>query len=234
MASFTSPIASFGSTVFTPDRLIAGDQNDILSRKVTIASGTLVRGSVLGKITLGAATVAPNGAGAAGANTASSGSLTMDASTPLLAGAQLGVYRVMCTAKVADKGTFRVTDPKGNVLGDVSAAITTGTVWANQIKFVLLAITAHDFEVGDGFTVTIAAGSGQYLLSAAAGVDGSAVPDAILVMDTDASGGAKEAMAYFQGTFSAGSLTFGVGHTAATVQEMLRTKGITLVTEQAA
>ena len=46
-------MASFSTAVFTPDRLIAGEEH-ILSRKVTILSGqNLVRGAVLGKITSG-------------------------------------------------------------------------------------------------------------------------------------------------------------------------------------
>jgi hypothetical protein len=44
--------ASFGSTTYTPDALIAGDADDLVSRKVTLISGqNLTRGAVLGKIT---------------------------------------------------------------------------------------------------------------------------------------------------------------------------------------
>ena len=44
--------ASFSSTAFTPDKLVAGDADELLGRKVTIISGqNLVRGTVLGKIT---------------------------------------------------------------------------------------------------------------------------------------------------------------------------------------
>src|SRR5581483_8918035 len=44
-------MASFSSATFTPDRLIASE-DEILSRKVTILSGqNLVRGAVLGKVT---------------------------------------------------------------------------------------------------------------------------------------------------------------------------------------
>ena len=42
--------ASFGSTSYSPDRLIAGDY-PVTTRKVTIDTGVLARGSVLGKIT---------------------------------------------------------------------------------------------------------------------------------------------------------------------------------------
>ncbi len=42
--------ASFGSSSYTPDRLIAGDF-PITTRKVTIDTGVIVRGSLLGRIT---------------------------------------------------------------------------------------------------------------------------------------------------------------------------------------
>lgn len=121
-------MASFSTGVFTPDRLIAGE-DDLLSRKVTIASGqNLVRGAVVGKIT-------------------------------------------------AD---------------------------------------------------------GKYILSLSDAVDGSQTPDAILAMDTDATSADKEAMAYFAGRFNESALTIGAAHTAASIREGLRQKGIHLVSVQPA
>jgi Bacteriophage lambda head decoration protein D len=44
--------ASFSSTSFIPDNLIAGEFDDLIGEKITIISGqNLVRGAVLGKIT---------------------------------------------------------------------------------------------------------------------------------------------------------------------------------------
>lgn len=44
--------AGFRSDVFTPDRLIADDADDIIGKGITLASGqNLSRGAVLGKIT---------------------------------------------------------------------------------------------------------------------------------------------------------------------------------------
>jgi hypothetical protein len=121
-------MASFSTGVFTPDRLVAGE-DEILSRKVTILSGqNLVRGAVLGKVTA----------------------------------------------------------------------------------------------------------SGKYVLSLSGSSDGSEVPDAILAMDTDASGGDKEAMAFFTGRFNESALTLGASHTAASIREGLRVKGIHLVSVQPA
>jgi hypothetical protein len=120
--------ASFSTDVFTPDRLIAGDE-EILSRKVTILTGqTLVRGAVLGKITA----------------------------------------------------------------------------------------------------------SGKYILSLSGASDGSEVPDAVLAQDVDATAADKEAMAYFTGRFNQDALTIGTAHTAASIREGLRVKGIQLVSVQPA
>lgn len=119
--------ASFSITTFTPDRLIAGPQIGVITRKITVVAGqNLVRGAVLGK----------NGSG--------------------------------------------------------------------------------------------------YLLSLSAAGDGSQTPDLILAEDCDASGGAKEALAYVTGVFNVNALTIGTAHTAASIQEGLRAKGIHLITAQSA
>ncbi len=69
---------------------------------------------------------------------------------------------------------------------------------------------------------------GKYLLSAAGAIDGSEVPDAILAEDVDASAADAEAMVYRAGEFNEAALSFGVAHTAATVREGLRQRGIFL------
>lgn len=44
--------ASFASSTYTPDRLVAGNQVGLIARQITVISGqNLVRGAVLGKIT---------------------------------------------------------------------------------------------------------------------------------------------------------------------------------------
>jgi hypothetical protein len=119
--------ASFTSTTFTPDNLIAGEF-PILTRTVTILSGqTVARGAVLGKITTG----------------------------------------------------------------------------------------------------------GKYVLSLAAAEDGSQAPDAVLVEAVDASAADKVGIAYFAGAFSESALVLGTGHTAASIREGLRGKGIHLIPTKA-
>lgn len=115
--------ASFASTNYTPDRLIAGD-TPLVTRVVTILSGqNLVRGAVLGKITTG----------------------------------------------------------------------------------------------------------GKYILSLSAASDGSQTPDLILAEDCNATGGDKTALAYATGEFNQSALTIGTAHTADSIREGLRVKGIHLI-----
>ena len=72
-------------------------------------------------------------------------------------------------------------------------------------------------------------GDGKYLLSLAASNDGSQTPDLILAEDCNASAGDKTALAYARGDFAIQALTIGTGHTAASITEGLRAKGITLI-----
>lgn len=214
--------ASFDSSTLTPDRLVAGNAHLLVARSITLLSGeNRTRGAVLGKQSIGAASTAFAGTG--------NGAITMDATTPIRPGAKAGAYTATCITAAANGGTFRVEDPDGFVLGDVAV----GATFDDDIKFVI-ADGATDFVVGDKFTITLAAGGGKYLLSAAAAVDGSAVPDAVLAEDTDASAGDKTTVAYFRGDFNENSLTLGSGHTAASIREGLRAKGIVLVPAQAA
>lgn len=200
------------------DRLFAGPASDIRAEHIILLSGqNLTRGTLLGKIST--AGVSETHAGNTG-----NGVFTPDASTPVLAGAKPGVYTVRLITAAANGGVFRVEDPDGFVLGDVAV----GATFADDIKFVIAA-GSTDFVVGDTFLVTVAAGSGKYVKSLAAASDGSQVPDAILVHDTDASGGDKETVAYKGGWFNESRVTYGAGHTADSVREGLRVKGINLI-----
>ncbi len=59
--------------------------------------------------------------------------------------------------------------------------------------------------------------------------DGSEAPRAILVDDVDAAGGDAEGLVYLSGTFDTRSVILGGGHTADSVKDGLRDKGIWLV-----
>lgn len=143
-----------------------------------LAAGNLKAGAVLGKVLRGSATT--SGAGNTGA-----GTITMDATNPIRAGAKVGAYKATCIATAAGGGTFRVEDPDGFVLGDVAV----GGTFDDDIKFVI-ADGDPDFVLGDKFTITIAAGSGQYKELAPTAQDGTEIAAAILGAPTDASSAA--------------------------------------------
>jgi hypothetical protein len=132
-------------------------------------------GTILGQITVGAATAAAKSGGNTGG-----GALTLDGSTPVLAGAMPGVYTARCTVAAAVIGThsglFEVRDPNGRVLGEVQV----GGTFADQVKFAIAYATA-DFVVGDGFDITVAAGSGKYVAHDEAALDGSQVAAAVVL-----------------------------------------------------
>ncbi len=145
---------------FTAGHFLASEAPGLRSRDVVTlpnaggAAVTFAAGLVLAKNTIGAATVAAK----SGGNAANTGALTLDGTTPTLAGAQVGVYTVRCITATSNSGTFRVTAPDGSVLGDVVVAAT----FANQVKF-SIADGSQDFIVGEGFDITVAAGNGQYV-----------------------------------------------------------------------
>lgn len=215
--------AGFASQSSAPyDRMLIAGNEETVSRKITLLSGqNCIRGTLLGKISGGAATSAAK----AGGNTGD-GTLTPDVTTPVRAGAKVGVYTVRFTAAATDNGTFRVTDPDGFALGDVVMAGGAGA-FDNDVKFAV-ADGATDFIVGDGFDITVAAGSSKYIKSLSAAVDGSQAPAVLLSEDCDASAGDKVTVAYFKGTFNENAITYGTGHTAASVREELRDIGISL------
>lgn len=72
--------------------------------------------------------------------------------------------------------------------------------------------------------------SGKYLKSLSAAVDGSEVPDAILLEAVDASAADVNAAVAIAGKFNSAAITYGAGHTAAEVEDVLRTKDIYLET----
>lgn len=210
---------------FTPDNLFGGSDIPAMTKVVTLVSGAgdLARGTVLGKITKGSATAAAK----SGGNAANTGALTLDATTPVLAGAKVGVYTVRCITAATNGGTFRVTDPDGFVLGDVAV----GATFANDIKFAI-ADGTQDFIVGEGFDITVAAGSGYYKTVNSANVDGSNVAECILAADTNATSAAVAALVYVTGQFNTEALTFGGSDDAADHREALHLRGIILTTEQ--
>jgi hypothetical protein len=71
--------------------------------------------------------------------------------------------------------------------------------------------------------------SGKYMLSLSAAADGSQTPDLILAEAANATAGDVPAIAYAAGQFLESHLTIGAGHTADSIREGLRVKGIHLI-----
>lgn len=111
----------------------------------------------------------------------------------------------------ANEGTY---DPNGLIVGGdvVTRDVTIISSAALLAGSVLGKITA----------------SGKYILSATGAGDGSEVARALLIVDTDASGGDVTGSIYEAGEFDQDKLVFGVGHSIATVQEDLRTVNVHL------
>lgn len=127
--------------------------NLLLAASQTIIAGAiLVAAVVAGGVT---ASAAPDAG-----NTVGSGTITMDATTPILAGAQNGTYRAVCIAVAANGGTFEVIDPKGKNIGKVAV----GATFSKQIKFVIN--DATDFAAGDAFSITVGVEDGDLNYSA--------------------------------------------------------------------
>ena len=152
--------------------------------KATIKSGSGViqPGTILGQITAGAASSAAKSGGNTG-----NGTLTLDAVTPVLAGAKTGVYRVRFAIAAANNGTFVVTDPDGLQIGTVVMAAGAGA-FSNGIKLAI-ADGASDFVVGDGFDITVAVGSLKWAPSPnalTAGIEGAEVARAVAIYGADA------------------------------------------------
>lgn len=204
----------------TPDNLLAGDAK-ALTKSVVIDTGSLTRGALLGKITHGAATAAAKSGGNTGNGTM--GTITLGS------GVLPGVYSLRVTKAVTNAGDFQLKDPNGIVVGIGSVA----TAFAGGGMSFTLADGSTDFAVGDGFDITVAAGSGKYVLSLAAATDGSEVPVAVLAEDADATSADVTTVAYLTGEFNSTAMTFGTGHTAASVEAGLRDLGIHLKTNQA-
>lgn len=207
---------SIAADAYIPDQLVAGNLK-LVTETVSISAGTLVRGTVLGRKTAATASAA------ATAGNTGNGVFTLDGTTPILGDAQDGIYLVTCTAVATNSGTFRVTDPHGDVLGDV----VVGSTFANQIKFAI-ADGGADFIVGDSFKVTVSLTAGSYVAAVKTATDGSQHPCAILADAADASGGSVNAPVYLMGEFNSSAITLDASFSVAEATAVLRPLGIFL------
>lgn len=206
---------------YLPDQLIAGELKLVTADVTLITGENRKRGAVLGQITLGAAVSAVKGGGNTG-----NGTFVLDVVTPLLANAYLsgpGIYTLRCITAVANGGVFRLEDPRGVPLGDfiIPPGAGNNILIAERIKGVLTD-GAVDFIVGDGFDITVAAGSNKAKLAVATALDGSNIPTGILVDDTDATAVDKNCGVYLTGEFNSAKIIIDASYSLATIAPLLR------------
>lgn len=177
------------------DNLIAGGLQTVQSAVTVVSGQNLVRGTVVGRISKGAAVAA------AGTNTGTGGVSGTITVTPLI---MPGVYTFKCTTAATNGGVFSVTTPTGERLLDA----VVGTAYTSaHFSGITIADGGTDFALGDTFTVTVAAGSGKWKAFSASNTDGSETPRGILVHDCNATAGDKLASVFRIGEFNRAALT---------------------------
>lgn len=145
-------------TRFLVGQYILSEANETRSREhLTLAPTTILlqSGTILGRITGGAQTVAAPVAGAGNVgNGVFAAPPTADANVPA------GDYVIEVIAEVANAGRLRIERPDGTEDG----VANVGVAYNGQINFTLND-GATDFKIGDRFVVTVgyAAGSGLYV-----------------------------------------------------------------------
>ena len=189
---------------FIKDNLFAGDY-PVETDVVTVLSGSdLVRGTILGKITVGAVPTT----GTADVGNTGDGTLTV-----VTGGneTKVGVYTIKCVEAVTNGGIFQVIDPDGIVLGQFIIAAGAGGTIAFTTAQINGTITdgSTDFVLDDEFTVTVPAGSGKVVAVDSSNIDGSQNPYSILAEDTDASAADVAAPAYLTGSYTEEVLVVG-------------------------
>lgn len=133
-----------------------------------------------------AVTVPTTGTADAG-NAANTGTVT---GVALIAGTlpRAGTWVLECIAAVANGGTFKLTDPGGNIVrNDLVMTVGAGTATTFYLPEVGLKFVitngATDFSVGEKFTIAVTA-SGKWVPFNPAAVNGGQIPRGILLVDS--------------------------------------------------
>jgi hypothetical protein len=173
MPTFTEP--------FRPYEVLLSEAPGTLSREsVTIASGAgaLTAGTVLGKITKGAATAA-HVAGGTGNSTFSAVTVGADS--------KVGVYQLIWTAATK----VNVEDPDGVLLG----VATLGSAFSGGGLTFTITAGGTPHVATDRATITVAAGSGNYASYDNTAANGTEVAAAVLLQAVDATSASVAAVA---------------------------------------
>lgn len=142
---------------------------------ISAGSGILAAGTLLAMLTAANALISTAQAGNTGNGTVGSASVTTAAIT--------GTYVLEITSTAANGGQFEVTNPVGVVVG----VGTVGTAFTGGGISFTLADGSTDFAVGDGFTLAVKAGLGEYTPYDDDGTDdGRRTAGAILYAGVDA------------------------------------------------
>jgi hypothetical protein len=185
-----------GSTTMPVDDIL-GEGFPFLTQRVVLvgnSAGALKRGQVLGLQTATAAVAAKvsgTGDGDVAAATVTLGKF-----------AQVGVYKLTCTAASTGAGTFQVQTPTGELL----PPLTVAAAYAGDHINLTVPDGSADWLVGAIISVTVT-GTGKAKAYAAASVDGS--QNAALVLSHDVTVGTDDvaAVAFRTGVFNAAKLT---------------------------
>lgn len=188
-----------------PGDVFLVEEEDNFSREtITVLSGTpaMVVGTILGKITT---SVLATSAAKSGGNTGN-GTCVVDVTTPVLTGATPGVYQV----RMISATQFVLIGPLGNDLG----VGTNGTAFSSRLKFVITA-GGTAFIIGDGFDITVTAGSGKWTKLTLAAVNGSQNAAGVLFTTAvDASSADVKAVAIVrEAAVKSGALVYPAGAT---------------------
>lgn len=176
---------------------ILSEANGSLSREeVTVSGGAFVAGTVLGKITVGAATAAAIvGTGNATISTIAVG-----------AGAVPGVH----TLRAISATKLWLLSPEGQYLGQATAGTEA------NIGGLTFTVTAGGTAMvaGDSFAITVAAGSGNYTAHDPDATNGSQIAAAILYAGVDATTATTGGITARQTEVNAETLTWAAGISA--------------------
>jgi hypothetical protein len=146
MATYNEPMR--------PYEFVLSDHGGISYEQITLNSGagTLVPGSVIGRITKRqAAAPIPAVAGGSG-----NGTMTLLTFGPDV---QIGDYVIQCITAVAHGGVFSVTAPDGTALPNFTMGTTTGGTARYTSSHLSFSLTDDaDFITANSFTVTVTAG----------------------------------------------------------------------------
>lgn len=182
MVTLTETIHAGAFIVSEGDGWFSRDQVTVALSQTLLAGTPVYKSGIIASETSSAVADAGN---------TGNGTITLDATTPVLAAGQNGTYRAICIAVAANSGTFAVFDPKGIEIGRVAVAAT----FNNQIKFVIND-GATDWAAGDAISIIVGRESNIDETVTALPNDGSQRCDGLMVypVTTDGSSTKKGAL----------------------------------------